>query len=212
MKILTKKCIVCGKKFAKPESCGLPEWFGCERRPNGRRFCSKECSAKYHYKERLFEHQFTKERHYIPPTAIKKGQHLSPKTQFKKGLIPWNKGMKPDKKWYEKMRKAGFFERRVGEKSRNWKGGITNDPDYWAVAKAKRKTMILKNGGSHTLQEWNDLKRKYNYTCPMCGRKEPEIRLTQDHKIPLSKGGSNDIGNIQPLCKRCNSVKNAKLL
>jgi hypothetical protein len=210
MKILTKKCIVCGKKFAKPESCGLPEWFGCERRPNGRRFCSTNCSAKYHYEERLGNYKFTKERHYIPPTAIKKGQRLSPKTEFKKGLIPWNKG----RPWTiaERKRISDGLPKRFGKNSGNWKGGVTNDPDYWAVAKAKRKTAILKNGGSHTLQEWNELKRKYNYTCPHCGKKEPEIKLTQDHIIPLSKGGSNDIKNIQPLCKKGNSIKNAKIL
>ncbi len=27
-------------------------------------------------------------------SAIKKGKHYSPKTEFKKGLIPWNKGLK----------------------------------------------------------------------------------------------------------------------
>lgn len=38
------------------------------------------------------------------PTEIKKGQHLSSETEFKKGLIPWNK----DKKGY-KLSKTLFF-------------------------------------------------------------------------------------------------------
>jgi len=202
--ILTKICIVCGKKFTKPKFCGLPEW------KKKRKFCSRECSDKWkigkHFSPKT---EFSKERHYIPSTTFKKGQRSSPKTEFKKGHTPWNKG----KHWSLKDRyKFSRWKGIYGEKAPNWKGGITKDPDYWAVAKAKRKTMILKNGGSHTLQEWNDLKRKYNYTCAICGKKEPEIHLTQDHIIPLSKGGSNDIENIQPLCKRCNSIKNAKIL
>lgn len=71
--------------------------------------------------------------------------------------------------------------------------------------------------GSHTLQEWEDLKKKYNYCCYWCGRREPfleqcKIWLTEDHVIPLSKGGSNYISNIKPMCFNDNAKKWNKII
>jgi 5-methylcytosine-specific restriction endonuclease McrA len=37
------------------------------------------------------------------------------------------------------------------------------------------------------------------------------LLATQDHIIPVSRGGGLTFENIQALCKSCNSSKNAKL-
>ncbi len=55
--------------------------------------------------------------------------------------------------------------------------------------------------------EWKSVLVKYGFACPVCGRKEPEIRFDQDHKIPRVRGGSNSIENWQPLCHECNNFK-----
>lgn len=76
----------------------------------------------------------------------------------------------------------------------------------------KRYALKKNNGGGHTYGEWENLLYQYNFTCPCCKKSEPDIVLTQDHIIPLSRGGSDNIENIQPLCKACNSGKHTKIV
>ncbi|HEY1757965.1 MAG TPA: HNH endonuclease [Bryobacteraceae bacterium] len=69
--------------------------------------------------------------------------------------------------------------------------------------------------GTHTFQQWLDLKAKYLFCCLACDMKEPFTdqkvkHLTEDHIVPLSRGGSHNIDNIQPLCFRCNNEKRTK--
>jgi 5-methylcytosine-specific restriction endonuclease McrA len=63
------------------------------------------------------------------------------------------------------------------------------------------------NGGSFTLEEWQALCELYGNRCLACGESKP---LTVDHVIPRFKGGTNDISNLQPLCRNCNSRKGTK--
>lgn len=72
-----------------------------------------------------------------------------------------------------------------------------------------RTAKLRLNGGHHTQQEWRELCAKYNHRCLACGQRLP---LTKDHIVPVHLGGSDDIDNIQPLCRSCNSSKNARVI
>jgi 5-methylcytosine-specific restriction protein A len=55
--------------------------------------------------------------------------------------------------------------------------------------------------------------RKYvhqrdNYQCRFCGKTGQETQLEVDHIISLATGGSNDLSNLQTLCRPCNRRKN----
>ena len=56
---------------------------------------------------------------------------------------------------------------------------------------------------------WSALKHKRNYQCAHCGQSEPSVKLSPDHRIPRSRGGTNDEHNWQPLCEQCNNAKSS---
>lgn len=83
-----------------------------------------------------------------------------------------------------------------------------------------RRRRALKNGadGEHTDAEFMEKVEARDWICPECGERMtmPErgridgskpADLTRDHIVPLSRGGSDDISNIRPLCRSCNSKK-----
>jgi hypothetical protein len=146
-----------------------------------------------------------------------------------KGHQNWHKaGFKLTDEWKRKIGLANKGKKRKftdehkknisishsGERAYQWKGGVMKNKDYVSWLKNKRNRVLKRlkiDGLTHTFGEWEILKKQYGYTCPHCGKSEPEIKLTEDHIIPLSKGGSDLIENIQPLCGTCNSIKGTKI-
>jgi 5-methylcytosine-specific restriction endonuclease McrA len=47
----------------------------------------------------------------------------------------------------------------------------------------------------------------FQQPCRICGRPD-DIEI--DHIVPMARGGSNDVDNLQPLCRVCNAIKGAR--
>jgi 5-methylcytosine-specific restriction endonuclease McrA len=58
--------------------------------------------------------------------------------------------------------------------------------------------------GTYSAEEWLELVQQWGGRCAYCGCAG---KLTADHRLPLSLGGTNTIDNILPACPRCNSRK-----
>mgnify|MGYP001570175141 CR=1 FL=1 len=158
-------------------------------------------------------HRFTEE-HKRKLSEVKKGRKFS--KARRKRMSQRFKGRKFTDE-HKKNISLGKKKRQLtGEKSAAWKGGISKDIEHIRLLRRrgerKRRIKRKANLGAHTLGDWETLKAQYNWTCPACGKIEPQIKLTEDHVIPLSKGGSDNIENIQPLCVSCNSKKYTKVI
>ena len=119
---------------------------------------------------------------------------------YGKHLIPWNKG-----------KKSPQF---LGENNPNWKGGISKLENY--VKLKRQKYLSLKrNGGELSVKTIqmvyeDSIKRYGTLTCYLCLK---AIEFKQDcleHKLPLSRGGTNVYENLGVAHCICNSEKGNK--
>lgn len=181
--ILIKNCKKCGKDFEKKIDCSLSNWIF-------QKYCSKSCRSKDRVVSEIQKQHLRDilkgRRCNTGRTHIKKGQNLSPKTQFKKGHKPWN---------FEK--KNPYF---TGPNNPRWKGGIY--PEH------------LKQRHSVEMKRWRmEVFKRDNYSCVECGRfrkKGDRVVLHADHIKPFSKYPNLrfDLDNGRTLCKECHLKTN----
>ena len=77
------------------------------------------------------------------------------------------------------------------------------------LCEARRRTKKREGVCTLTKAEWRDILERYNQSCVYCNRSD--LKLTQDHVIPISKGGHHTKENVVPACRSCNSRKSARL-
>lgn len=83
---------------------------------------------------------------------------------------------------------------------------VKSHPELVRSMLARRYALRRGARGSHTPEQWRQKCALLGHVCIYCGESKP---LTRDHKIPLTRGGSNDIANVVPACGSCNSRKRA---
>jgi hypothetical protein len=87
---------------------------------------------------------------------------------------------------------------------------------YWRNPEKRRhqsRVARAKRTGSScylSLEGWKSLLRHFRFRCFYCSVKLTKRNRSLDHKIPLVRGGTNDIANLVPSCLRCNQRKNAQ--
>jgi 5-methylcytosine-specific restriction endonuclease McrA len=142
----------------------------------------KECERRYYQKN--------KDR--ILPRCAK--YYLGTKGEHKERSLRWAKE-NPDK------------TKEIRSKYGKTPKGVINNKNC-----CHRRRELVLHGEGVTLEQWTKILDIQNRRCNGCGRKfGKRLKATEDHIIPLSKGGLHEFENIQALCGRCNSTKNANL-
>lgn len=181
-----KNCETCGKLFCKKQSSSQKDW------ENVVKFCSRSCVNKgrrspFKGKARWSEKYKTNLsqkmigiRYNTGRTHIKKGQHLSPATEFGK-VPPWNKG-----------KENPHFK---GEKNPKWKGGITPENKKIRFSREYHEIrMKCFERDDYTCQN-----------CKECRTPGNRIILNAHHIKPFSIHPELrfELSNLITLCEKC---------
>jgi hypothetical protein len=116
----------------------------------------------------------------------RKGKRISPKSEFKKGMIPWNKG----KKYFNKK---GNSEKIIREK----RGAYAKKRMEKIEHKNSRRHNQLKRKFGMTLEQYNSVLIAQNNVCAICESIDTYRALSVDH--------NHDTGKVRGLlCGSCN--------
>lgn len=87
------------------------------------------------------------------------------------------------------------------------------NPDKVLEGSRRRRTRKISAEGSFTETEFQELLQKYDNQCLCCKQPFTEDNPPQrDHIVPLSKGGTDFIENVQCLCRLCNQRKHTAII
>lgn len=106
-------------------------------------------------------------------------------------------------------RSRNYYARHKKERNKYSQLWNQRNPDKRKTSHENRRARKLNSVGAFTAKQWRALCSWFKDICLVC---DAHTKLTPDHVIPLSRGGSNDISNIQPLCLTCNLRKQTKTI
>lgn len=112
------------------------------------------------------------------------------------------------KQWARTEKGKAARRGRVNRFAKTEKGYAANKRRH-----ARRRSVLDAVIATLTADEWKDIMQRHGYACAYCGRLFSEsLPPTQDHVMPLSRGGNHTKDNVVPACKPCNSSKKDKVL
>jgi 5-methylcytosine-specific restriction endonuclease McrA len=208
---ITKRCPRCGRSDVefgrnKNEPDGLSVWCKpCKREAMNQRYAS-DPEVRRKAQERAHEQRQRLDTH-SPEYLAKAREYSRRHSQTEKGKEANRK--RANRNYHTNPAKRAYQD--GYEKQRREK-----DPSFlerWRFYKRQknhqRRAQVAAAGEMYTQAEWDRLCAYYDHRCLCCGNRRP---LTVDHVVPVTKGGSNLIQNLQPLCRSCNSKKNDRAI
>jgi 5-methylcytosine-specific restriction endonuclease McrA len=184
-----KKCTGCGK--LKSLDC----FYKRNKKPRAKcKLCENITSKNWREKNKQYIHEYNIE--------YRKSNNEELKTKDRNKYLTRGKTkeyLKRRRDYYQKNKE------KLCKYSAKWS---KNNPEKHAENTRIRKQRQRNLTGNLTKESVEFRFRYYGYCCYYCGCNG--CKLTIEHRIPISRGGTNHPSNIVPACRTCNSKKGTK--
>ena len=116
---------------------------------------------------------------------------------------------------HSKKKENGYYDRPEVREARNKASAeykrrmYTNNEEYRLNEIIRSHERRVSAGKPITTAEWLECVEAFDNSCAYCGAQR---NLTMEHVTAIANGGTNDVGNIIPACRSCNSSKGTKEL
>lgn len=205
----TKICSMCKRKLP------LTSFSKHKSSKNGIRSYCKECAKGYKTKwdeenrdkNLAYKKEYNKE-HALQNVEYSKRYRLEHLEQCREYDKQRYQLIKETKKDYDKIRNSHYYKEHKEDIIKKVKQYVKKNREKTKVYKKKNKLLRKKISSklpcTFTSLEWEKCLAYFNNKCAYC---DTETNMTQDHVIPVTKGGSYTTDNIIPACCSCNSSK-----
>lgn len=104
--------------------------------------------------------------------------------------------------------RQAYYDKNKIQLSKYHKEWAKSNPVLAKTYGHKRRAKIRELPSTMTPESWNKALNYFGNKCCYCGKQLP---LSQEHFIPVTKGGSYSEDNIIPACTSCNTSKRDRL-
>lgn len=183
-------CQTCAKASAKEHAYRNHQQHLAKRKEAYQRNIDREHERQRQYRDSHREQVRARSR--VRHQKYKEQERLYRTARYKQIA---ERARRYSRKWYHEHKEYALAKNLEGRR---------RNPSANIARVNRRRARIKSVGGSYTASEWQAMCNWFGGVCLYCGL---TCSLTVDHVIPILKGGSNSIENLQPLCIKCNQRK-----
>jgi 5-methylcytosine-specific restriction endonuclease McrA len=194
---------------------GLSEFYKCSEMADGHlnycKSCVKARTREYYRRHHEQYAEYERSRANLPHRVEARRRYQEEhKGQISRYKEQWSEDNSERVSAYKRVYYEQNYEDVIA-RSKEWaENNAEKVRQFKANNSRKRRAAKHASPGNFTVQEFEELCERYGNRCLCCG--VAGVVLEADHVVPLTRGGSDYIDNIQPSCGTCNRSKSVKVV